>query len=78
MLFRSVEFAVSKEGIISNVKAVSIPQKCAPCAREAVSVIANGPSWEPAIQNNVPVIYRQSQTINFVVQEEEKKKGGKN
>lgn len=74
----NVEFVVSKEGIISNVKAVTIPKKCAPCAREAVSVIANGPDWEPAIQNNVTVAYRQSQTITFVVQEYETKKGKKN
>ena len=78
MYMVKVEFVVSKEGIISNVKAVSIPQKCAPCAREAVSVIANGPEWEPAIQNNVTVAYRQSQTITFVVQEDETKKGKKN
>jgi hypothetical protein len=69
-----VEFIVSKEGQVSKVKAVGIPEKCKPCAREAVSVIANGPDWEPAIQNNMPVNYRALQLITFQVEEEKKGK----
>ena len=70
-----VEFLVNKEGYISNVKAISIPEKCKACAAEAVSVIMNGPNWEPAIQYNEPVNYRQKQQITFQVVE---KKGKKN
>ncbi|CAN5411923.1 hypothetical protein BH10BAC2_BH10BAC2_42190 [soil metagenome] len=69
-----VEFLVSKEGFISNVKAVSVPPKCKPCAAEAVSVIMNGPNWEPAIQYNEPVNFRQRQQVTFQVAEKGKKK----
>lgn len=69
-----VEFMVNKEGFISNVKAVSVPPKCKPCATEAVSVIMNGPNWEPAIQYNEPVNYRQKQQVTFQVNEKGKKK----
>lgn len=71
-----VEFSVSKEGYVRNVKAITVPAKCKPCATEAVSVILSGPEWEPAIQNNEPVIYRQRQMVTFQVSEE--KKGKKN
>jgi len=73
----TIEFLVNKEGYISEVKATSIPSKCKPCAAEAVSVIMNGPNWEPAILNNEPVIYRQKQKITFQVSEQ-RKRGGKN
>ncbi|MGN6616643.1 MAG: energy transducer TonB, partial [Ilyomonas sp.] len=70
----TVQFLVNKEGYISEVKAMNIPPKCKPCAAEAVSVVMNGPSWEPAIQNNEPVVYRQRQIITFQVIEEKRKR----
>jgi antitoxin component YwqK of YwqJK toxin-antitoxin module len=72
----AVSFLVNKEGYISEVKALSVPPKCKPCAAEAESVIMNGPNWEPAIQNNEPVIYRQVQKITFEVSEQ-KRRGSK-
>jgi antitoxin component YwqK of YwqJK toxin-antitoxin module len=69
-----VEFLVNKEGYISNVKAIYTPEKCKACAAEAVSVIMNGPNWEPAIQYNVPVIYRQKQSVTFEVVDKKRKK----
>jgi antitoxin component YwqK of YwqJK toxin-antitoxin module len=72
-----VQFVVNKEGYITEAKATSIPPKCKPCAAEAVSVILDGPLWEPAIQNNQPVIYRQIQSITFQVVDQ-KRKGNKN
>ena len=69
-----VAFLANKEGYISNVKATTIPPKCKACAAEAVSVIMNGPQWEPAIQYNEPVAYRQRQRITFQVTEDTKKK----
>lgn len=69
-----VEFLANKEGYISNVKATTIPPKCKACAAEAVSVIMNGPQWEPAIKYNEPVVYRQRQRITFQVKENTKKK----
>lgn len=68
-----VQFIVSKEGYVSNVKAVSIPPKCKPCAAEVINVITNGPAWEHAIQNNEPVIYQAIQHVTFQVAEETKR-----
>lgn len=72
-----VMFVVNREGYVSQVKAVEIPKACKPCAAEAVNVISSGPDWEPAIQNNEPVIYNAIQFITFVVDEgsAKKKKG---
>ncbi len=69
-----VQFVVNKEGYISNVKAISAPSACKPCANEAVSVISGGPEWVPAIQNNVPVNYNAIQIVSFVVEEGKGKK----
>jgi len=68
-----VEFLVDKGGYITQVKAISVPAKCKPCATEAVRVIAAGPGWEPAMLNNVPVTYRQLQSVTFQVSEDKKK-----
>jgi len=69
-----VRFVVNKEGYVSNVKAVSIPAKCKPCAGEAARVIREGPQWEHAIQHNEPVIYQAIQFVTFQVVEDKKKK----
>jgi hypothetical protein len=68
-----VQFIVSKEGYVSNVKAVEIPKACKPCATEVVSVLLNGPQWEPAIQDNEPVKYQAIQYVTFLVEEGNKK-----
>lgn len=68
-----VQFLVTPEGFVSNVKAVSIPAKCKPCASEAVNVLSNSPEWEPAILNNEPVKYQAIQFVQFMVAEEVKK-----
>lgn len=62
-----VQFIVNKEGDISDVKTISVPQKCGACGVEAVRVISSGPQWEPAIQYNKPVIYQAIQYISFQV-----------
>ncbi|GEO07900.1 hypothetical protein [Segetibacter aerophilus] len=69
-----VQFIVNKEGAIENVHAISVPEKCVQCGVEAIRVISNGPSWEPAIQYNRRVIYQALQYVSFQVAEE--KKGG--
>lgn len=69
-----VQFIINKEGYVSNVKPVSVPDACKPCVGEAVSVISNSPEWEPAIQNNEPVIYQAIQHITFQVAEGTKKR----
>jgi hypothetical protein len=68
-----VQFIVSKEGYVSNVKAIEIPADCKACAKEAVAVLTASPAWEPAIQNNVPVIYQAIQHITFQVAEGRKR-----
>ncbi len=72
-----VQFVISKEGYVSNVKAVSVPATCKPCGSEAVSVISTGPTWEPAVQNNEPVIYQAIQYVTFVVVDDSKTKKSK-
>ena len=62
-----VSFLVDKEGNISEVKAENDPGYGT--AAEAVRVIRRGPKWIPAIQNGRNVIYRQKQSITFVVQQ---------
>ncbi len=68
-----VQFIVSKEGYVSNVKAVEIPKECKPCAAEVVSVLLDGPQWESAIQDNEPVKYQAIQYVTFAVEEASKK-----
>lgn len=69
-----VSFIINREGYVSQVKAMEIPKACKPCAAEAVNVIASGPNWEPAIQNNQPVLYNAIQSVIFAVVEDKGKK----
>ena len=69
-----VSFLAAKDGAISEVKAMNDGNHCKVCVKEAVRVIASGPAWEPAIQNNEPVIYRQKQQITFMVEESGRKR----
>ena len=62
-----VSFLVDKDGNISEVKAENDPGFGT--AGEAVRVIQRGPKWTPAVQNGRNVIYRQKQSITFVVNE---------
>lgn len=68
-----VTFRIDKEGKITEVKAENIPGGCVQCAAEAVRVIQEGPDWQPAIYNNKKVIYRQRQSMTFVLEEEARK-----
>ena len=62
-----VSFLVDKEGNVNEVR-VANPETVNPAVgAEAVRVIAKGPKWLPATQNGKPVIYRQRQTLTFVV-----------
>ncbi len=60
-----VSFLVDKNGKISKVKAENNPGFGT--AKEAISVIKNGPDWEPATIDGKPVVYRQRQSISFHV-----------
>jgi protein TonB len=61
----TVSFLVDKDGSISEVKALNDPGYG--IAAEAVKVIKKSKVWNPAISNNVKVIYRQKQVIVFQV-----------
>jgi len=62
-----VSFRVDKDGNITEVKAESNPGYGT--AEEAVRVIRKGGKWTPAQQNGRSVIYRQRQSITFLVEE---------
>lgn len=62
-----VSFLVDKEGNISEVKAENDPGYGT--AAEAVRAIQHSKTWLPAMQNGHAVLYRQKQTIIFVVSE---------
>lgn len=63
-----VSFRVDKDGTITEVKAENNPGYGT--ADEAVRVIKKGPKWNPAQQNGRQVIYRQRQSITFVLEGE--------
>lgn len=63
-----VSFIVSKDGSISDVTAENDPGYGTKA--EAMRVITKGPKWKPAVQNGRNVIYRNRQSITFVVSEE--------
>jgi protein TonB len=63
-----VSFIVSKDGSISEVKAENDPGYGT--KEEAERVIQRGPKWKPAVQNGRSVIYRQRQSIVFMVSED--------
>ena len=63
-----VSFIVAKDGTISDVVAENDPGYGTKA--EAVRVIQKGPSWKPAVQNGKNVIYRQRQSIVFIVHED--------
>ncbi len=62
-----VQFIVSKDGSISNVKALT--SHGYGMEQEAVKVIQKGPKWVPAIQNGRHVNAYRKQPVTFVVSE---------
>jgi periplasmic protein TonB len=64
----TVQFIVSKDGSISDVRALS--SHGYGMEEEAVKIIKKGPNWKPALQNGRNVNAYRKQPITFVVQEE--------
>ncbi|WP_153798672.1 energy transducer TonB [Foetidibacter luteolus] len=62
-----LSFIVDKDGNLSEIKAENDPGYGV--AEEAIRVIKRGPKWIPAVQNGRNVIYRQKQSISFIVEE---------
>ena len=65
----TLQFVVDKNGMISNIETVQVPNACPDCGNEAIRVIKKGPKWEPAIQNGNKVMYQAIQKITFQVVE---------
>lgn len=63
-----VAFTVSNTGAISDVQAENDPGYGTKA--EAIRVIVKGPSWKPAVENGINVIYRHKKSITFVVNED--------
>lgn len=63
-----VQFIVDKEGMISDVKALTSHGHG--MEEEAMRVIKKGPKWTPAVQNGRQVKAYRKQPITFVVAEE--------
>jgi hypothetical protein len=63
-----VTFVINKDGRVTDVAAENDPGYGT--KEEAERVIRNGPKWNPAIQFNTPVIYRNKQGITFVVSDQ--------
>jgi len=64
----TLSFIVDREGNISDIQTLNDPGYGT--AAEAIKVIKKSKQWIPAIQNGRNVIYRQKQSITFVVTEE--------
>lgn len=64
----TVNFQVSKEGDVSDVKAdsLSIATVHKKILAEALRIIKESPRWSPAWQNGHHVAYRAKQSISFV------------
>jgi len=62
-----VQFIVDREGVVSDVEAVSGPQEL---RAEAVRVIKKSGKWTPAIQNNIKVKSYKKQPITFMLNTE--------
>lgn len=50
-----VQFVVTTEGLIANVKVLRGVAGCTECDRECIRVIKSMPYWIPAVKNNKPV-----------------------
>lgn len=60
-----VQFIVDKEGVVSNVEALSGPEEL---RGEAVRVIKKSGKWTPAIQNGMQVKSYKRQQITFAIE----------
>lgn len=61
-----VSFLVNKEGKVSEPKLITDPGYG--CGEEVLRIIKKSPDWSPAVHDGKNVIYRQKQSITFVVE----------
>ena len=62
-----LNFVVTKEGEIKNIKIIKGIEHCKSCDQEAIRVIKSMPKWEPATTKNKPVDSYFNMTIYFKV-----------
>jgi TonB family protein len=62
----SVQFNIAKDGTVSDIVVLKAPSES--LGKEGMRMIKQSPKWEPALQYNRPVIYRQIQSITFALQ----------
>jgi periplasmic protein TonB len=65
-----LSFFVDTTGLLIDVKVENSMWVHPKVAAEAIRVIKNSPKWIPATQNGRSVIYRQKQSISFLVTKE--------
>ena len=65
-----LQFLVSKEGKIYDVKTINILEVHPKLAREAERAIKAGPDWIPAEKAGTKVLYQATQNITFQVARE--------
>ena len=71
-----VSFIIDKLGNLSEIEAMNDPGYGT--KEEAIRMIVKGPKWKPAILNGQPVIFRQKQSISFIVIDPSVKRRSKN
>lgn len=64
----TVEFIVDKSGNISDIKTNDFPGT--KTAQQCIDLIAKGPKWIPAKQNDIVVNAHRKQPITFVIEEQ--------
>ena len=64
----TVKFIIDKEGKVRDVEAVSVPDQCKACAKEAIRVISKSPAWIPASINGENVPFSALQNVQFKVE----------
>ena len=60
-----ISFLVLKDGSVTEIEVLNDPGYG--CAQEATRVLKKSPKWNPATINGDPVIYRQKQSLTFLV-----------
>jgi periplasmic protein TonB len=63
-----LSFLVHKDGMISDIIVENEKEVHPKLAEEAIRLIKRGPRWVPGLLNGRPVIYRQRQSITWIVQ----------
>jgi hypothetical protein len=67
----TAQFVVDKNGSLSHIRAVQVPQSCIPCGAEVLRMLSKSPAWEPAIVDGEAEEFIALQKVSFQIIEEE-------